>query len=206
MGSSLILYNFMTKYILVGGYVHKAKDGGKAFCEELVKDFSNKKPVRILDCMFARSREDWQAGIEKDNELFSRYINNFELELADPDKFAEQVENSDIVYLRGGYTTTLIELLSKDLSWTHKLEGKVLAGSSAGGDAIAKYYCVLRTQRVGNGFGLLPIKFVPHWKSDYSDEETSDIDWDKGLKNLKEYKEDLPIYTLAEGEFKVISV
>jgi hypothetical protein len=85
------------------------------------------------------------------------------------------------------------------------LDGKTVAGTSAGGDAIAKYYSVLKTSRVGDGLGLLPIKFIPHWKSNYSDDEVRDIDWEAELNKLREYKEDLPIYTLAEGEFKVFN-
>ncbi len=95
----------MIKYILVGGYVHKAEDSGKAFCEELVRDYSHKKTIKILDCMFARKKEDWQESIERDNMFFSKFISNFELELADPDKFTEQVRNSDVIYLRGGHTS-----------------------------------------------------------------------------------------------------
>jgi len=193
----------MIKYILVGGYVHKAKDGGKTFCEELIKDI-DKKPVKILDCLFARKGEDWQKSLESDNIFFSKFITDFELELADPDRFTEQVKNSDIVYLKGGYTSPLVELLNKDTAWIKELEGKVLVGTSAGGDAIARYYSVLKTHRVGDGLGLLSIKFIPHWESDYSDDEVRDINWDEELKKLKGYKEDLPIYTLAEGEFKVI--
>lgn len=196
--------NNMIKYILVGGYVHKAKDEGRAFCEELIKGI-DKKPVKILDCMFARKKEDWQDGIDRDKIFFSKFIKDFELELAVPDKFTEQVKNSDVIYLRGGYTSPLIELLNKDIGWLKELEGKVLAGTSAGADAIARYYCVLKTHRVGDGLGLLPIKFIPHWKSDYSDDEVRDIDWDEELKKIKEYKEELPIYTLGEGEFVVIN-
>lgn len=50
----------MTKYILVGGYPHKATDGGKALCEELVRGFG--ESVRILDCLFARPREIWEES------------------------------------------------------------------------------------------------------------------------------------------------
>lgn len=194
----------MIKYILVGGFVHKAQDGGRAFCEELIKGI-DKKPVKILDCMFARKREDWQESIERDNTFFSKFIKDFELELADPNKFTEQVKNSDVIYLRGGHDSPLIELLSKNIGWIKELEGKVLAGTSAGGDAIAKYYCVINTNMVGDGLGLLPIKFIPHWNSDYSDDEVKDIDWGEELKKIKGYKEDLPIYTLGEGEFIVIN-
>ena len=192
----------MTKYILVGGYVHKALDGGKAFCEELIKDI-NKKPIKILDCTFARKPEEWKEVMEKDKLFLSKFISDFELELADPVNFTEQVKHSDVMYLKGGYTSPLMELLSKDMNWIKELDGKVVVGTSAGGDAIAKYYSVLKTSRVGDGLGLLPIKFIPHWKSDYSDEEVRDINWDTELQKLKDYKEELPIFTLAEGEFKV---
>jgi len=192
----------MIKYILVGGYVHKAPDEGKAFCEELIKGI-NRKPVKILDCMFARKKEDWQESIHKDNVFLSKFIKDFELELANPDNFKEQVKDSDVIYLRGGYTSPLMEALSKDKSWIKELDGKVLAGTSAGADAITKYYSVLKTHRVGDGLGLLPIKFIPHWMSDYSDEEVNNIDWESEFEKLKNYKEDLPIYTLKEGEFKV---
>lgn len=195
----------MTKYILVGGYVHKAPDEGKAFCEELVRDI-NKKPVKILDCIFARKPEEWKEVMEKDRIFFSKFISDFELELADPNNFTEQVKNSDIIYLKGGYTSSIMDLLTRDTSWMKELDGKVVAGSSAGGDAIAKYYCVLKTSRVGDGLGLLPIKFIPHWKSDYSDEEVRDINWEDELQKLKDYKEDLPIFTLTEGEFKVFTL
>ncbi len=195
----------MTKYILVGGYVHKAQDEGKAFCEELIKGI-NKKPIKILDCMFARKKEDWQDSIDRDNIFFSKFIKDFELELADPNNFTEQVKNSDVIYLRGGYTSPLMEALSKDKSWIKELDGKVLAGTSAGADAIAKYYTVLKTHRVGDGLGLLPVKFIPHWKSDYSDDEVRDINWDEELEKLKKYKEDLPMYTLTEGEFKIFEI
>jgi len=195
----------MTKYILVGGYIHKAADGGKAFFEELVKDFKKDEPVRILNCLFARSRESWESKIEENKEYFSKYIDNFALILADPEKFIEQVKSADVIFLQGGYTEPLIRKLSENADWIKYLDGKTIAGSSAGGDAIAKYYSVLKTGRVGDGLGLLPIKFIPHWKSDYSDDEVSDINWDAELKKIKEYKEDLPVYTLKEGEFRVFN-
>lgn len=194
----------MTKYIIVGGYVHKASDGGKAFCEELVKGI-DEKPIKILECMFARNLEDWESSLEKDREFFNKFISDFELELADLENFTEQVKNSDVIYLRGGHTRKIMELLTKNLDWVKELDGKVLAGTSAGADAIAKYYVVLSTKRVGEGLGLLPVKFIPHWDSDYSDEEAQNINWQEELDKLKVYKEELPIYTLREGEFKVFN-
>lgn len=192
----------MTKYILIGGYIWKAPDGGKALCEEFIKDL-NKSPIKILDCMFARPKESWEDKLEEDRIFFSKYINNVSLEMADPDFFVEQVKSADIIYLKGGETKPLIDILNKNPGWADELDGKVLAGSSAGGDVMAKYYAVGKTGRIsGEGLGLLPIKFIPHWQSETFDEY--DIAWDKLYEGLKAYKEDLPIHTLKEGEFEVI--
>lgn len=192
----------MTKYILAGGYVHEAQDGGRAFCEELIKGIKN-KPVKILDCLFARPEDFWQEGLKSDYSFLSKFIKNFQLELAQPDKFTEQIKESDIIFLKGGYTSMLHEALSKNLKWIQGLDGKVLAGTSAGAEVIAKYYLILKNFRIGDGFGLLPIKFIPHWNSKYFDSETQDIDYDKALIKLKGHKEDIEILTLREGEFKV---
>ncbi len=193
----------MTKYILAGGFVNRSKDGGRAFYEELVKGI-NKKPVKILDCMFARPKEDWEETFNSDKVLLSKYIKDFTLELADPMKFKEQVKNSDVIFLRGGHTQELFKLLNKDTSWIKELDGKVLAGTSAGAEVIAKYYHVLSSSRTGHGFGLLPVKVIPHWKSKDFDEIPKNFDFDNALNELKEYKEDLPVYTLSEGEFVVL--
>lgn len=191
----------MIKYVLVGGYIHKAQDEGKAFCEELVKGIS-KKPVRILDCLFARTPDSWEQRFKDDQEFFSKHIKDFELELALPENFLEQLKDSDVLFFQGGVPYLLMSLLKKAGDWKKELEGKVIVGSSGGADAICKYYGVGKTSNVGEGLDLLSVKFIPHWKSDYV--EGLGIDWDALLEKLKAYKENLPVYTVAEGEFKVI--
>lgn len=55
------------------------------------------------------------------------------------------------------------------------------------------------------GLSILPIKFLPHYKSSYGNEDSrGHIDWDKALQELKDYKEDFPIHALKEGEYVVI--
>lgn len=190
----------MIKYILAGGHVHKAQDGGKAFCEELMLDI-NKKQIKILDCIFARPIDSWQESLEKDRLFFSRFIKDFELKLADINKFIEQVKESDIIFFQGGTPFNIMSILNRNNNWIKELDGKILVGTSGGADAICKYYGVGKTGNVGDGLGLLPIKFIPHWQSKY--DEGSNINWIALREKLKEYKEELPIYTLSEGEFRV---
>lgn len=191
-----------TKYILHGGYVDKAEDEGKSFCEEMIKGF-DKKPVVILDCMFAREENYWQDSFGRDQIFFSKYIKDFKLVLASPDNFIEQAKEADVIYFKGGLTQMLFSFLNKDTEWLNHLEGKTLAGSSAGAQVISKYYHVLDTEQLGEGFGLVPVKIIVHWNSDYKSLKNRDIDWDYIYEELKDYKEDLEIITLKEGEFKV---
>jgi len=96
----------------------------------------------------------------------------------------------------------MTESLVERPEWKKDLAGKTIAGSSAGADALSTYYYGLDTREVRSGTGLLPIKMIPHFKSDYHGWE---FDWDKAEAELKAYKEDLPIMALREGEFKVFN-
>lgn len=189
-----------TKYILVGGYPRKAIDGGKAFAEALVAGFD--QPIKILDCLFARPAENWGEAFAEDKSFFTLHLLDKKLEfrLADPDKFMEQIRWAHAVYIRGGETDTLIGLLNKNTGWQKELDSKTLAGSSAGADAIAKYYYDLDKLQLNEGIGLLLVKVLVHYRSDYN---APRVDWDKTYSDLKSYKENLPILTLAEGQFEI---
>ena len=190
-----------TKFILVGGYPRKAPDWGKVFCEEVVRGF--KPPVKILDCLFARPKEDWDKVFAEDKDFFTNFLPNTQIEvrLADSSKFIEQADWASAIYLRGGSTEPLLKLLKRNQGWEKYLSGKTLAGSSAGAHAITKYHYGLHELKPRKGLGLLPAKVIVHYRSDYN---APNIDWDKAYAELKNYKEDLPLYALREGEFVVI--
>jgi len=191
-----------TKYILAGGYPNKSLDGGRAFFEEMVEGF--KQPLNLLDCLFARPRETWDKVYTDDKKDFANHIKNIEInfQLSDPGNFTEQVRWADVIYLRGGETDKLIKLLRNNTGWEKELVGKTLAGTSAGANAISKYYYKLNGLEVGEGLCLLPIKIIVHFRSDYN---SPNIDWVKAFEVLKSHKEELPIVTLAEGRFEVIN-
>jgi hypothetical protein len=95
-----------------------------------------------------------------------------------------------------------MSVLQKTGDWVSKLKGKTLAGSSAGADLIAKYFYDLDYLEFGKGLGLLPVKTLVHYGSDYN---APNINWESVYKNLKAYKEDLEILKLPEGGFEVIN-
>lgn len=192
----------MTRYILVGGYPHKALDGGEAFVRALVEGYGEKP--KILDCLFARPRENWAKAHEQDTAFFTTHLgeHSFHIQMAEVETFREQIVWADAVYIRGGSVEDgLLEMIASVVDIKKLLEGKTLAGSSAGADAMSHSFYGLDTLRLHDGLGFVPAKVIPHWMSDYN---APNIDWAKAYEELDAYKEKLPILTLREGEFKII--
>lgn len=196
----------MTKYVLVGGYPYKAADGGKAFYEELVADFA--EPSKVLICEFARS-EDWQELFAGDVKLMKERLPGQQLEfkLASVLGLAEEIKWADVIYLKGGSTQKLKEAFTQGQNvdvetWRKLLEGKTLGGTSAGVNVMSEYYYALSHGVIEQGLGLLHIKVLVHYQSDYPG---PGFDWGKARQKLKSAAGDaLPIFALREGEIKVI--
>lgn len=57
-----------------------------------------------------------------------------------------------------------------------------------------------------DGLGILPIKFIPHYTSDFgSGGSRGTVNWDNAYKELEEYGDkSLPIHALEEGDYIVI--
>ena len=196
----------MTKYILNSGGAKKYPEKEKLFFNEITKDLG--KNPRILCCFFARIREDWEKEFIESQTHISGLIDNDVkpiFELAFPDKFVEQVKNNDAIIIRGGDDVLLMHWLRRfDLPSIWK--NKVVAGSSAGADALVKHFWTCDWRQCFDGLGIIPIKFIPHFKSDYgNDDPRGPIDWNRAYEELTKYgDESLPIHALEEGDFIVI--
>ena len=193
----------MTRYVLVGGYPYKAKDGGKKMCEEAVSGL--KEPVKILICLFARKKEEWQKLLGDNADFFKRNLPDKKLEftLADESIFLEQIEENDLIYFSGGDTVDLENVLDRINGWQEKLSDKSVMGSSAGTDIFSKYSYDIEFFKLADNYGLVPVKTIVHYGSK---EYTPPIGWQKAYQELENYKEKLPIWALAEGDFKSIIV
>jgi hypothetical protein len=90
--------------------------------------------------------------------------------------------------------------LRRNLEWLENLDGKTLAGTSAGAYAIAKHYYRINPPGVGGGLGLLPYKILAHWQSpEYGDPEN----WERYQRKLENNGASEPILKLREGKFRV---
>lgn len=186
----------MTKYILHGGNEEHMKGDDKKFYAEIVKDLP--EPVKILLVFYAIDKDRWDEKFEIIKNNFAKSTNKkVELIIADEDidKFIQLVKNSDVIYLRGGDFSPLLNKLNKINNLDELLKNKVVMGASAGCYVLAKYFYSRRHDKIFNGLGVLPIKSTCHY---------SDLLKDK-LEELKKYKEDLEVVILPENKYVVIN-
>jgi len=193
----------MTKFVLVGGYPYKAKDGGKAMCEEAVVGLTEQ--IKILICLFARKKDEWKKLLKDNSDFFKRNLPNKKLEftLANEEDFLEQIRKNDLIYFSGGDTVDLVSVLDKIKGWQEKLKNKNIMASSAGTDIFSKYSYDIELFKLTENYGLVPLKTIVHYGSE---KYTPQIGWENAHKKLDEYKEKLPVWALAEGEYKSITV
>ena len=193
----------MTKYILIGGYPHKASDGGKAIYWEAIEGFP--EPVNVLICLFAREQEQWGKSYDEKKQFFTKNLPKTKLNftLAKEFGFVDQIKFADLLYFVGGDTARLIRGLERNPGWKKALESKTVMGSSAGADLLSTYNYDLEYFKCSSGSGLVPVKTIVHYESD---NYTPPIGWRNAYKEIKKYKEDLPIWALHEGEYKTIKI
>jgi peptidase E len=197
----------MTKYVLNSGGLRNQPERTKKFLAEIVEGLG--KEPKILVCLFAQPREDWEIKFQQYYDGFFKLMPagvKADFSLAMPDTFEDQVAESDIVYFHGGDDYLLKYWMSK-FDIPKLWQGKVVAGSSAGSDFLCQSHWSCDWRKCLDGLGILPIKFLPHFKSDFGADDPirGPIDWQKGKKELEEYGDkSLPVYALEEGEFVVM--
>lgn len=119
---------------------------------------------------------------------------NVELASDDAGVFINQIKNADAIYLSGGNTFVLLNFLRKISGLEDIWQGKVVAGSSAGALALAKYFYENDDDSFGEGLGILPMKIFCHYSADRLGK----------IKELKAYKENLEIKAIPEEHFIII--
>ena len=196
----------MTKYILNSGGLRGNPALVKKFFTEVVKGLGNKP--KLLICCFAQPREDWERKFTEDKEYIPKFLPKGVspvFDLAFPSTFESQIKKSDAIYIHGG-DDHLIMYWLKQFNIPSIWEGKVVATNSASSHALAKQFWTCDWRQCMNGLGILPIKFLAHYNSEYgNDDSRGPIDWSRAYKELKNYgNQKLQIQALEEGDYIVI--
>lgn len=158
----------MTKYILHGGYTSTANELNRTFYEEISRDVPSGGIVLL--CYFASNDEDNSRRFIEDSQRIQEQSHGKNLRFiqANEEDFMDQLKQSDALYMRGGSTPRLLDSLRRYNNLKQSLEGKTVAGSSAGAYAIGAYSAFHDDESGGTvrtGLGLLPLRVVTHFES-----------------------------------------
>ena len=195
----------MTKYVLNSGGLRNQPERKQQFHQELVEGLGTNP--KFLLCNFAQGREYWEAKFPGYAESICEDMPstvNPEFTLAVPNEFEHQCRQADVIYFHGG-DDYLLKFWLKQFDLEQLFQDKVVATNSASSDMIATHYWTCDWRQCQDGLGLLPIKFIPHYMSNYgNDDPRGPIDWQNAYEELAAYGDmSLPIYALEEGEFIV---
>lgn len=198
----------MIKYVVQSGGIRNQPELKKQFHQELAAGFGN--TPKFLLCNFAQGREYWE-------QKFLGYSDSIRQDMPDgvepsfvlamPDQLIEQCQQADVIYFHGG-DDHLIQYWMRQYDISNLFKDKVVATNSAGSNMLSTHYWTCDWRKCGDGLGILPIKFIPHFKSQFgADDPRGPINWDKAKHDLMLYGDaGLPLYALQEGEYRIFEV
>ena len=191
----------MTKFILHGGFIRKNSELNTEFLRELVKDVPENGNVLMV--YFANETE------EEILEKFQAHIKMFQdkvpekkvlLSTATKENFIEEITKSDAVLINGGDTRKLINILKTYPGLRQAINGKTIAGSSAGAYALAAYGAANSEKVIREGLGYVPVRVVCHYESLDLPPST------ESLQILENTRSDLELVYLKDCEWKVFNM
>lgn len=187
----------MTTFYLHGGKITTNTPKNKQFFSEIVANL--KTPPKFLLVCFAQPKERWSQSLKKTSKTILDFIHplpaTFELADNNTELFIQQVNNSNIILLRGGNELLLKKHLTTVPHLSSLLKNKVVAGTSAGANIFSRYYYTNDRQKIETGLNILPIKTFCHYNETKKEQ----------LNKLDNYKEKLELYPIAEENFFIIN-
>lgn len=178
------------KFILHGGYAGRSNAENDAFFKEIFKNAPQK--IKVLLVYFAKKEDEYSKLQNEDTAQFEKnkgkHIISFEI--ASPKMFQQQAAMSDIIYLCGGNTSTLLRELKKHTDLKSLVDGKIVAGESAGAYALSACFYSKTAGGIFEGLGFVPAKTICHYTGE-------------NKEKLKECPEALETVLLADYQYRV---
>ena len=191
----------MIKFLLHGWVTSPRTEKNKQFFQKVVKEGWNK----ILIFPFAQKNRDYDLQFEIDSQKFIDHNPDVDIECVmasdDIDIFIDQIREYKSLYFCGGLQEHHLEIIRKIANLKELLEDKIISGNSAGTMIWAKHFFTGDYNRLEDWLWFLPIKIMVHWQSEKYD-NYSEVE----LKKLKNYGENLPVYTIREQEYEVFEI
>ena len=148
----------MTKFILHGGVARSTTENNRNnFYKDFVSDLNENAIILLV--YFAGDLERWPELFSKGKEIFSAAGGGkkFNFIMAEEENFVEQINKADAVYLHGGEGRKLDPVIKRVKNFKELVDGKVVAGSSAGANVLGKYYYSNNHDQIVEGAGVLSL-------------------------------------------------
>lgn len=157
-----------TTYLLHGGNAREVNPKNDLFFQEILQ--VNPDATNVLFVQF-------EDDPEKQSQYESQHILQFErnrghkalkYKISTHDSFTDQLNWADIIYIGGTSmgTKKLLKALKMHPDFSSRVDGKVVAGESAGANVLSSY-CYSKSSGNLECLGLLPIVLVPHYQIEY---------------------------------------
>ncbi|VAW32672.1 hypothetical protein MNBD_CPR01-533 [hydrothermal vent metagenome] len=188
-----------TKFILHGGYTREENDLNRGYFVEMVRCISD--GGNILLVYFASKDEGVKEKYQKDSVRLQSFSEGKTIHTikATEENFIDEVQNADVIYLRGGDTQKLKNTLDKYPDFIEVVKGKIISGSSAGAYVLARYYFINSLNKVMEGYGCVPARVACHYESKiHPIPENVDL-----VSEMEKYDNDLELILLKDYEWAV---
>jgi peptidase E len=191
------------RLILMGGRPWVAQDGGERLARALLRHTG--KEVKLAFCIFAQPESEWEQTRQWNIKMFNNFAGDKKLVYQTmTDENCEELSAwADVIYMPGGDTYELMRELKKHPDLASLWDDKIVAGSSAGADALCECFVYLQSKSFGEGLGWVQASCIPHWQH-YVGYEAKD--WDFIEAEALKRRSDLPVLCIPEGQFVEITV
>lgn len=179
-----------TRFILHGGYAGRVNSENDKFFREILKGAPQN--TKILLVYFAKEKDEYRRAREEDIAQFERNKGgrSVSFDIASAKIFLRQIKQSDVIYLHGGNTLKLFETLKKYPNLRNVVDGKTIAGESAGVYVLSSCFYSKTNGGIFEGLGFVPVKTICHYVG-------------KNKEKLRECSEGLETLLLADHQYKV---
>lgn len=120
--------------------------------------------------------------------------------MATEENFLKELKNADAIFFNGGNTHKLISTLQNYPNLKQIIEGKTVAGSSAGAYALATYGSAHSEKTLRKGLGLVPVRIICHYESPKLPPSKESLEF------IKNTRPDLELVYLKDYEWKVLNL
>ena len=174
-------------FILHGGFNPEKTDKDRSdFYKEILKNAP--EDAKVLLVPFAKDSDRITEATEKVTVALNKnkWQKKININIADERDFLKQLHIADVVYFHGGTSLKLLGVLKNYKNLGEILNGRIVAGESAGANVWGKFFYSTHADAVFEGLGILPIKIIPHYKKEY-DGKLDNVGIGLELVTLPEY-------------------